>query len=248
MNSEPPSICLIIPCFNEAARFDAAQLARFPQYRYVLVNDGSSDATGPMLDGCRSERCLVLHLPQNQGKAEAVRQGMLHALREPSCREAAWLGFWDADFATPLAEVEHLLAYAGLYAEPTDAIFASRFYKLGSQIRRSWLRHLVGRLFATLFHQLFRIESYDSQCGAKLFRRELVEITFAAPFVTRWIFDVEILLRLRNHRVLECPVREWTDRGGSKLASPKAWVNLLVDLFRLWRNPPAPVQPERSSE
>jgi len=118
---------------------------------------------------------------------------------------------------------------------PADAVFGSRIYMLGSNIRRSAMRHLVGRSFATLFSLLFGIKSYDSQCGAKLFRHEAATQAFAAPFVTRWLFDVELQLRLRDRRLIECPLREWTDRGGSKLSSPKAWGVLISDLCRLCR-------------
>jgi glycosyltransferase involved in cell wall biosynthesis len=237
--SDAPSVCLIIPCFNEAMRFAAQELDRFPQYLYVLVNDGSSDATGAMLEACRNDRRFVVHLPRNCGKAEAVRQGMLFALDEPTCREAAWLGFWDADFATPLSEVEHLLGYARLFAaDPVEAVFGSRVYSMGSRIRRTWYRHLIGRGFATVFRQLFKIQAYDTQCGAKLFRPAAARAAFAVPFVTRWIFDVEILLRLHQARIVECPVREWIDRGGSKLRSPRAWSTIIGDIHRLWRHYP----------
>jgi hypothetical protein len=164
---------------------------------------------------------------------------MLFALGEPGCRDATWFGFWDADFATPLSEVDHLLAYANLFDGPVDAVFGSRVYKLGSCIRRKWHRHLIGRFFATLFHRLFHTEAYDTQCGAKLFLRSRVESTFAAPFMTRWIFDVEIILRLRQFRVVECPVRKWIDKGGSKLCSVKAWATIIGDIHRLWRHYPS---------
>ena len=66
---------------------------------------------------------------------------------------------------------------------------------------------------------------YDSQCGAKVVRADLIQVLFQDPFLTKWVFDVEILARLRNHVgrasvldvVIEVPVNAWTEVGGSKL-------------------------------
>ena len=128
---------------------------------------------------------------------------------------ADWIGYWDADLATPLSEVATLLSYQGLLAERVDAVFGSRISRLGARIERSYLRHLSGRAFATVAAVALRVNTYDSQCGAKLFRREVVQQAFGDPFVSRWIFDLEIVLRLGSANVIECPVHHWLDVKGS---------------------------------
>ena len=80
---------IVVPCYNEARRLDLqAFLAHVLRHHdtFLFVNDGSTDQTGRLLD----ELCdvspasfRVLHLPQNRGKAEAVRQGILSALASP---------------------------------------------------------------------------------------------------------------------------------------------------------------------
>jgi hypothetical protein len=70
-----------------------------------------------------------------------------------------------------------------------------------------------------------KLPVYDTQCGAKLFRRETVETLFGDPFVTRWLFDVELLDRFllaygqdaALREIFEFPLPEWRDVSGSTL-------------------------------
>jgi glycosyltransferase involved in cell wall biosynthesis len=228
------TVCLIVPCFNEAARLDFNAFANLPAgLTCLLVDDGSSDATGELLQRHRSQTLQVLQLRQNVGKGEAVRQGVLHARATGLLDGVDWVGYWDADLATPLTEVCNFLAYESLEPMRADGIIGSRIYKLGSRINRSYLRHLLGRWFATCAGGLLQLECYDSQCGAKLFRVEHVDRAFGAPFISRWIFDVEILVRLRQQRLIEYPVRAWTDVAGGKLNVVNTAVPTLVDLLRI---------------
>src|SRR5262249_31669723 len=101
----------------------------------------------------------------------------------------------------------------------------SRVKRLGSEIERNEARHYLGRIFSTAASRLLDLPVYDSQCGAKIFRTEVSAVLFGEPFVTRWLFDVEMLARLRNHigrdgvlkRVIEVPLTAWREVGGSKL-------------------------------
>ncbi|MGE4564299.1 MAG: glycosyltransferase [Victivallaceae bacterium] len=208
---------LIIPCYNEAERLDFEALRAFaaahPDIALLTVDDGSTDATAQMLAG---HQISLLRLERNGGKAEAVRQGMLAALREP----CDYVGYFDADLATPL---ELAARWAARFdAEPgLGMICGCRLRRLGADIRRSALRHLIGRGFATFFSLYLRLPVYDTQCGAKLFRREIAQQLFAEPFVSRWLFDVELFRRFPRERALsgifEDPLPAWRDVGGSKL-------------------------------
>ena len=170
------NICLIVPCFNEAGRLDFHQLAVLPPgVTCLLVDDGSTDGTGDLVRRHESKVLRLLALPHNVGKAEAIRQGVFHARSSGLLGQADWVGYWDADMATPLSELENFIAYAAIMPGRVDGIIGSRIYKLGSRIVRSYRRHLLGRSFATIAAALFGLDCYDSQCGAKLFRADLVD-------------------------------------------------------------------------
>jgi glycosyltransferase involved in cell wall biosynthesis len=238
-----PSTLIVVPCYNEAARLDAESFVEFlaaeDDFSLVFVNDGSTDDTRSTLESIRQgnpQRVFVYEMPHNSGKAEAVRQGILQYVHNT---EFEYFGFIDADLAAPLSQLPLLQEYI----RRSQAKFAigSRVKRLGAEIRRSTKRHYVGRVFATVVSSLFAIEVYDSQCGLKLIHRDLTQIAFAEPFQTRWIFDVEILLRLRDITdkyakwVVEVPLNHWAEQGGSKI-TVAAMVMVPRDLIRLRRH------------
>ncbi len=238
-----PEVCLVIPCFNEASRLSRrdilALLARDPQASVCLVDDGSSDGTADMLQKLRAEqpaRIVVHTLGVNSGKAEAVRQGIRQVA---ALRAHAFVGYWDADFSTPLEELHRLREVMTAHPDCLMTL-GSRVKRLGSEIDRRTIRHVMGRLFSTCANAILAIPVYDSQCGAKLFRVEAVEHLFDQPFVTRWCFDLEILVRLRNRlgreafrtAAIEVPLGQWREVGGSKLG-PAEMLRVPLELLRI---------------
>lgn len=198
------------------------------------MNDGSTDGTAELIRAQLPPNAHLLDLPQNLGKGGAVREGILHARTLPFYSRLGWIGYWDADLATPLSELDRFFKYRMIHPREVDALMGSRIYKLGARIERSAVRHVLGRFFATVVGTLFRLRSYDSQCGAKLFRPAVVEQAFALPLLSRWAFDVEILLRLEDSNVVECPLLAWKDVRGSKFRPLRDAWRVGVDLIRLW--------------
>jgi glycosyltransferase involved in cell wall biosynthesis len=228
------SSVLVIPCHNEAARLPVTEVRRLledERVGLVLVDDGSTDATHALLTQIAAEhgdRVRVIKLVPNRGKAEATRAG----LNEAVGAGASVVGFADADFATPAEELLRLLD--ALEERSTDVVLASRVARLGAHIDRSPVRHLLGRCFATVAAFTLGVAVYDTQCGAKWFRATpALRAAIAAPFSTRWAFDVELLARLlgridsRSDRataahlapgdIVEVPLDRWSDVPGSKL-------------------------------
>jgi dolichyl-phosphate beta-glucosyltransferase len=239
------TICVVVPCYNESGRLPVGEFLSFlegnPHVAFCFVNDGSWDTTSDALAELRcrgpDEQVQVVSLERNRGKAEAVRAGVLHALM---WREFDYVGYLDADLATPLSELNHLLTY-----EPRPGRFAvicgSRVRRLGARIERSAVRHVLGRVFATFASMVLQLPVYDTQCGAKLIRSDLAAQILDRPFVCRWLFDVEILARTvrllgraqANEQLLEVPLRAWKERGKSRLRM-RDFLTAPVNLLKIY--------------
>ncbi|MHC2068167.1 glycosyltransferase [Bremerella sp. T1] len=228
------NVAIVVPCFNEADRLDRQAFIDFARantaFHFVFVNDGSTDNTQEVLCSLRSSsgirQVAILHLEENSGKAEATRQGILFAQEEifAEPRGIRFIGYLDADLATPLSEL--VTMHQRILAAPRiKAVIGSRLKLAGRSIDRTARRRFIGMVFATLTNLFFRLRLRDTQCGAKLFRNErwLSEI-FAKPFHDRWLFDVEMFIRMRKlfrtdlHEVVyEQPLERWVDAEGSRL-------------------------------
>ena len=242
----PWTTTVVVPCYNEANRLDVDAFVAFvedrPWLTVIFVDDGSTDDTARILEAAQRrspERVGRLTLTPNSGKAEAVRRGVLQAIEG----SPQLIGFWDADLATPLSELDR---FCERFEDDADLqiLLGSRVKLLGCHIERSELRHYFGRVAATAVSGILGIPVYDTQCGAKLFRVQPgLEALFTESFTSRWAFDVEILARwliqretdAELHRsMIEVPVRQWIDVPGSKLTAGD-FLGAPVDLWRIWR-------------
>ena len=232
-------VALVVPCFNEAHRLDVEAFRNFKlpghQIEFVFVNDGSTDNTLQVLQTLSAP---IVNLEKNSGKAEAVRRGVTAAME----RSPDYVGFWDADLATPLSELPSFMDILE-NRNGTQMVFGARVRLLGREISRQSSRHYFGRVGATLISSSLGLAVYDTQCGAKLFRATPdVREVFATPFLSRWIFDVEIIARFVQRwgrdrvskTLVEYPVMVWHDVKGSKVKS-RDFVRALRDLWKIHR-------------
>jgi glycosyltransferase involved in cell wall biosynthesis len=239
-------VSLIVPCHNEARRLNTDSFRGFLEAesatRILFVDDGSHDETYHVLERICSgyePRAGILRCQQNRGKAEAVRHGVTYALENWRTK---MIGYWDADLATPLASVSRFRRV--LEEQPDlDMVFGSRVKLLGRHIERRAVRHYLGRVFATAVSVMLKLPIYDTQCGAKLFRvnPEFTRV-FSSPFLSKWVFDVEILARYLQfysgdtkrleRAIYEYPLETWIDMAGSKVR-PKDFVTALIDVARI---------------
>lgn len=231
---------VVVPCYNEEQRLE---LDRFLELRagglaVLFVNDGSKDRTGELIERFAAEHDGVgaLQLARNGGKAEAVRHGLLEALK----RGPGVVGYLDADLATPPAEMRRVV---DALQPPFHVAVGSRVRLMGRRIDRRPARHYLGRIFATAASWSLSLPVYDTQCGAKVFRvTPALEAALTVPFSSRWAFDVELIGRLLRpsggappiapSEFLEVPLEAWHDVKGSKLSS-SAMAGAAVDLVRI---------------
>jgi dolichyl-phosphate beta-glucosyltransferase len=238
---------IVVPCYNEASRLDAGAFLRFAAadhgQRFLMVNDGSTDNTLAVLKTlCKDnpEAFSLYDLPHNVGKAEAVRQGILRALQS----SPETVGFWDADLATPLDAIPQ---FAGLLQDRRSLkmVVGARVKLLGRSVDRRPVRHYLGRVFATAASCVLRLPIYDTQCGAKLFRVDAETLAlFEEPFMTNWVFDVELLARFICNRpsdaeavgkvIYEFPLDCWHDVAGSKVRT-RDFFKAFFELLSIYR-------------
>jgi dolichyl-phosphate beta-glucosyltransferase len=234
-------ICIIIPCYNEENRLPVDEylffLQKNPSVSICFVNDGSRDKTLEIIQNIKvlhAEKVEIITYHDNEGKASAVRKGMQHRLKELSFD---YFAYFDADLSAPL---EECFCLADQINQDIEFCFGSRIMRVGSHIERSTKRHFVGRIVATFIDGILKLQVYDTQCGAKLFTRELSLYLFNEPFISKWLFDVELFARMIQkygretalQKMREIPLNKWINKDGSKV-KPIYFFKLWIDLFKI---------------
>jgi glycosyltransferase involved in cell wall biosynthesis len=233
-------LALVIPFYNEEKRITVDSFTSFAinnrDILFVLVNDGSTDRTHEVLQTIHSDagsNTEVVSLPKNIGKGNAIRAGMLKVLDY----NIPFIAYIDGDLSTPFEEILRLYNYFS--GADTIAVLGSRLKKLDSYIKRSLFRHISGRLIATIIDSRFKIGCYDTQCSAKIFRRDPLQAVIQKPFYTRWFFDVELLLRIRKKmgllKALEVPLNTWEHKPGSKINALSVF-SITKEIYMLFSN------------
>lgn len=236
---------IVVPCYNEGSRLDLKTFVQFADKRkdihLCFVNDGSKDHTRSELAKIKHDshdNVYVLSTDINGGKAEAVRQGALFLYEET---EVDTIGFLDADLSTSFTEYNNLVKN---YEENPEAqiIFGSRnLDKDANTIERNPIRNLISAFIGLLIRAITRLRIKDTQCGAKVFDRELIPLIYSSSFFSRWLFDVEILLRLKKSIGVtrftdifrEIPLKKWVHMDDSKLGM-KDSIMIPLNLAEIW--------------
>ncbi len=222
------TVGLVIPCYNEAERLDVGKFISFlsgqDDIHIIFVNDGSKDHTIDVLKNIENvvpNQASVVDMEQNGGKAEAVRQGVLYALNHLPVHH---IGFLDADLATTLEEMEQMVEFAQRNSY-YQVVMGSRMTRIGANITRKFSRKVFSAVVGMMIQTVSQLPVNDTQCGAKLFSREIAEQIFADSFKSDWLFDVELLVRIRQtygknyatQRIYEYPLMQWINADGSKV-------------------------------
>lgn len=233
-------ISIIIPAYNEESRirstleayntFFLQKLADADiNYELLVVINGTTDNTRGVVQQLQQVMPHVRMIEIAEGgKGLAIREGFKNALEGGN----DLIGFVDADMATSPKEFYELVKNINGF----DGIIASR-YMPGAHVTpaRPFIKRWGSKLFfETLTKALFGIRYYDTQCGAKLFKREVVQKITPYLSVRQWAFDVELLYLCKRFKfsIKEIPT-VWHDQAGSKLRMFRAGSRMIATLFKL---------------
>lgn len=234
-------ISIIIPAHNEENRINDTLREYYHYFKglkdqekidfeILVVLNGCTDNTAQVVqDIMRSsdDEIRILDL-QEAGKGLAIIAGFKDALN----RANDYIGFVDADMATEPYYFYELYEQMDEY----DGIIASR-YMPASEIYpprpliKKWGRKLI---YNQIVHFLFGLHYADIQCGAKLFKRSVIEAIIGQMSEGQWAFDVELLYLAKKEGfdVIEVPT-VWTDKAGSKLQTFRSGFKMLRSLWKL---------------
>jgi glycosyltransferase involved in cell wall biosynthesis len=229
-------LSIVIPAYNEEKRIPLMLGAYLDFFRntnaeFIVVPNGCRDNTLKVVEEFKKrnqDRIVVVNIPEAIGKGGAVRRGF-------SIAKGDVIGFVDADGATEPAEFNRLIKVA----KEHDGAIASR-WKSGSEvIGRNFFRKMVSFGFIIFVKMIFWMPYFDTQCGAKIFKRSVVSALLPDLKVNNMAFDVEFLYkaRRRGYDIVECPSR-WVDKSSSAMLG-SAWgiisgsVKMLITLLKI---------------
>lgn len=239
---QPNCVGVVIPCYNEEDRLLSKEFLDFIDsnlgYHLCFVNDGSKDKTLEVLHKLREGRddfISVYNCEVNGGKGEAVRQGMLHLIQD---KQLDYIGYLDADLSTDFKDFDDLVKT--IDGSDFKIVSGSRISRMGADITKESARKIISMTINLIIRTILGMDFKDTQCGAKIIHRDLVEKVFKDKFITRWLFDVEIFKRMGNlygkkeaiKMICEQPLKRWIHADGSKL-SMKDSFKIVGQLFQI---------------
>ena len=230
----PAYLSLVIPAFNEDRRIGQSlerilSFFRAQSYPFeiIVVDDGSTDRTVEVVRGFAASdpQLRVEPQPQNRGKGEAIRKGMLLA-------GGKYLFFSDADLSVPIEAVPDFLSR--LEAGDDVAVGSRRIAGAMIEVHQPIHRELMGKVFTRLSNLILGLRLKDFTCGFKAFRRDAARALFSRQRLGGWSFDSEILYlaKSKGYRIAEVPV-VWRNDEATKVRLGRDVVRSFVDLWNI---------------
>ncbi|HVM51464.1 MAG TPA: glycosyltransferase [Candidatus Acidoferrum sp.] len=231
-----PSLLLLIPAYNEEKRIEPVlrDYGRYFQEHYhgkfqlVVVLNGCTDDTIGVVRRVAADYPAIRELEFHEaiGKGGALIEGLKLAPL------ADLIGYVDADGATP----PHAFLELVRHISGADAVIGSRWLPGAVlHVEQSGRRQFVSRGFHLIVQALFRMNLHDTQCGAKVMRREAVEKVHSSLRIADMAFDINLLYSLKRagYRIREVPT-EWTDQIGTKVMLFRTSLVMFLSVVRIW--------------
>ncbi len=223
-------VSIVVPLFNEESRMDKflASLKEHSKNRWevILVNDGSTDKTLEKLQRLKIPNKKIISYKKNMGKGFAVKKGV-------NAAKGDYVIFIDADGSIHPSQIKDMLRELKKY----DVVIGSRASNHSKVMQQPFFREFIGIIFNKYTNLLFNVDTDDSLCGFKGFRRDAAKSLFGNLISRRWVFDVELLYKIKKngYSLYKMPI-VWVYKSNSKmeLFDPvKIAINLLYLRLRL---------------
>jgi len=227
-------ISVVVPCFNEEKTIfkNIGKIAdylslRFEHWEIIAVNDGSADRTGNELQKIKQGTNIkIINNSENQGKGGAVKSGILE-----SCYDTVM--FLDADLGIPIEELEKFMIEI---RSGYDLVIASRFVPGLKLVRPvQWHRKIMEKVFRLMRMLIINDRNVkDTQCGFKVFKREVAMQIFSRISVKRFAFDAELIFIANKlkYKIKELPI-SLQNPPNSHVRIFRDPLNMMSDLLRI---------------
>lgn len=198
-------LTIIFPAYNEESGIKKtlkSYLSYFPDKEFIVEMNGCTDNTPEIVANLASQHsnleCVLNE--ERLGKGLGIKKAFLKSKTE-------YVGFVDSDGSIPPNEFQKLITE--LEDCEMDCVVGSRYLPesvIGGVFPLK--RAILSKLFIVLVKFLFNLELSDFQCGAKLFRRGILEKAFEKTITKGFAFDVEILQRIKDSggEISEVPI------------------------------------------
>ena len=229
-------ITVVVPVYNEAgllarnmALLEGYLKTLSASYELILVNDGSSDASGKICHELAADspciRAIVNDI--NRGKGHAVKEGILAG-------EGTYRIFLDADLAVPAAFISPCLKRL---RNGTDIVIGSRHLPRSSlKIREGPLRQFMGSIYRNMVRRALGLKVSDVTCGLKGFRAHAAVRIFSRSMIDRWGYDAELIFLAQqlDHDIAEIPVK-WFHSFDSKVLIGLDAIRSFLEMLQILR-------------
>lgn len=226
-------LSILVPAYNEENRIKKTLLEynnflqkNYDDYEIIVICDGCYDQTPTIVKNIaeKNPRIKLLEFGHRLGKGGGLKEGFKHATGDI-------IGFTDADGATPPTSYNKLIDAT---IKDTDVAIGSRKIK-GAKIttHQSKDRELASKAFNLLVNIIFKLNIKDTQCGAKVFKKEVIKKILPSLTTKGFETDVELIWRAKkeNYKLKEIPIT-WEHKGGETF-NFKYIPNMFINLIKL---------------
>jgi dolichyl-phosphate beta-glucosyltransferase len=234
------SLSIILPLFNEEERLPYLfnKIKKFStntkyDLEFIFVDDGSIDKSLILVKNFKEDNLKIINIKiinykNNKGKGYALKQGVLSSKKK-------WILTTDIDLSVSFEQFNYWVKNRYIQ-KGTNIFFGSRLLKKSKVVAKK-SRIFTGNIFNILLRLMISdkfLAIKDTQCGFKLYEKNLAKIIFKKMKEYGYIHDVEILILIRKNKftVNELPIK-WVHKDGSKINIIIDSIKMLIDLFRL---------------